>query len=212
MKMIAGDVFAVPLSNRKYGLCQIVRSRTTSKWGSTITVLFDIQLTLEELSNFNYVKIYGLKIITGIPVLIHDSKKAPILLVKLVNMPIVDWDVPLFLIQNTKGNMIVGDFNMTHYRYVEDTIAQHMFREFNLIGRITIPDILSNYFNNANLDKLSKDLNWWRNSITDRDMKNNPHLYHRWENGNWEDLPNAIIALPEKSEDAIAVLTSLSPN
>ncbi len=211
--MIVGDVFAVPLRSGDYGLCQVIRRNNESKWGDTITVLFDVKLSLNELRTFNYASIYKLKIITGIPVMLLDSKKYPSLILKVANMMPVEWDVPLFKVgssMNEYGEIQVVDFNRTHYRYVSKEVAKKMNLEFSKVGYIVIPDILSNYFDNTNVEKNKKDIDWWKNAITDRDMRENPHLYFRVLNSDrWDALGNAIIELPDRTNKVQEILSSI---
>lgn len=213
--MMVGDIFAVPLENGNYGLCQVVRKNTESKWGETLTALFDIQLTIEEIENFEYVLLYKTKIITILPVVIQDSKRSPALIVKITNTPVVDLDIPLFATgmggREPEGFTAIKDYNETHYRYVENSIADKMHNKWSSTGGMVLPNFLSNYFS-KNEEWLKKNhwrINWWKDSITERDMKDNPELYHRLPTPQWRDnLSKVLEVLPERSKETKEIISS----
>lgn len=191
-----GNLYAVPLKNGNYGLAQTILKDTEADNGTGMMLGFDIQLSLNELKTFNYAKIYGLRKIFIIPLLMTASNlKSAGLEVILGNIPPVLYDAPLFSLNSQE----LTDFYQTYYRSVSSYYSKNTAHYYTCAGQTTLAGMLERYYSAGTpfreFNDIDSDEYLFNAEVTDRDMKVNPHEYNQW--GMYHTRTNGIKALEE---------------
>lgn len=202
--MIVGDVFIVPLRNGNYGLCQVLRRTGASKWSNTLTAIFDIQLTLDELKIFNFIQIHSLDVITLLPVKITHSKLSELLLVKVNTLVPIDFNLPLFVntrVPQQDNKIALSDFGEAFYGYFNSEDVNGAVELKCYTKNTTIPFLISDYFEHGKeYTKEKWNLDWWRGSVRESYLRRNPNAFTPYlESPAWKRMPASIEALPDRT-------------
>lgn len=189
-----GDIFTIPIENGNCGLGQILEKSNPTKNYSAMMVLFDIQLTEEDVSSIeDFSFLHKTPILSLAPLDLFKFNPTANYRWKVIgNIDLVTRKIPLVRsgMPNPNGDgtrlHIVFNFEKTKYRYVEEEECTHTLGEFSR-SSIYFESLLNiRFFNKNYLDKFPNCdqanwyLKWPDNCMTEEDFDVNGHLYQDW--------------------------------
>lgn len=206
--MIVGDICAVPMMDGKYGLMQVIRNPDPSKkkTGDYFIAILDFHLSSSELREFNFLSIYSKKILLGMPVFVTNAKADPLRWMPLVNMPLVNYDPPMFVMpgdSSNKSKTVIVDFSFKFYRYIDESELLNT-RNYYVSSHVRVQPILHNLFIDKNhRPDLVQDFIY--STITEKDIMENPREYFPWLGfgSAWEGYLDKLESLKVLSIDFI---------